>query len=561
MTQIVSHRNAGERGRLYARHQQPARDSAPAMAEDQALNDTQRLARAEAALLLDRLGPAYAADADHRLIYCNDAFRTFARDAWGADAEPLANGGSVAPEALRLVFNALAATGHFEPSRTEVTRSGVNRLYQGRHYCQAGRNGEQGGPLYFGWFEDITRESALEARLAAVEGKLNHVISATSDWFWETDAALNLSEISPRVAALTGEPPEALLGRPLLALGEVPPPPSGVPTIAQELSQRRPFRNRLLKMQDDAGQARRIHLSGSPYFDKETGRFLGYRGTGTDVTRTLEAERAITDARRDLERTLDALELRNEQLRETLAKAQAASDAKTDFLALTSHELRTPLNAIIGFAELCRRGIAGPVGEQMGDYLSNILSAANHLVQIIDNLLDTVRIENETLDIDLRELPIDTLVRDCMKMVEMRAQTANIVLVAPDPGIVVSALADETAVRQILINLLTNAIKFTPKGRTVGVEIGNAEGDRIAITVWDTGIGIPEDRRQAVFERFHRVRSSAIATTEGVGIGLHVSRGLAQLMGGDILLDSELEQGSRFTLLLRRWNPAQQDAD
>ncbi|MFT5180637.1 MAG: signal transduction histidine kinase, partial [Alphaproteobacteria bacterium] len=116
---------------------------------------------------------------------------------------------------------------------------------------------------------------------------------------------------------------------------------------------------------------------------------------------------------------------------------------------------------------------------------------------------------------------------------------------------------DVTGARQILINLLTNAVKFTPEGGTVGIDIARGQDDKVHMTVWDTGIGIPEDRIQAVFERFHRVRSDAFTNnTEGVGIGLHVARNLAQLMGGDISLESELGKGSRFTLTLPRWDAA-----
>ncbi|MEK9901750.1 MAG: HAMP domain-containing sensor histidine kinase [Rhodospirillaceae bacterium] len=235
-------------------------------------------------------------------------------------------------------------------------------------------------------------------------------------------------------------------------------------------------------------------------------------------------------------------------------RAQSASDAKTDFLALTSHELRTPLNAIIGFAELCRRQITDTAGERIPSYLDNILSASGHLVQIIDNLLDTVRIENETTDMDLVEVGVSELVRDTLSMVEVRAENSQIVLASAPVDDDLTVIADKTAARQILINMLTNAIKFTPEGGSVGVDVGRGKEDLLYITVWDTGIGIATDQQQAVFDRFHRVRSDAFTTTtEGVGIGLHVARNLAQLMGGDITLESEPGRGSRFTLALRLW--------
>jgi signal transduction histidine kinase len=212
------------------------------------------------------------------------------------------------------------------------------------------------------------------------------------------------------------------------------------------------------------------------------------------------------------------------------------------------------LNAIIRFAELSRRMIDDTVPERLPSYLDNILSASGHLVQIIDNLLDTVRIENETVDMALIETSVADLIRDTISMVEVRAEMCDIALSIPKIPEDLTILADRTSARQILINLLTNAIKFTSEGGNVGIDIVPGKADLLYITVWDTGLGIPIEQQQAVFDRFHRVRDDTLTTnTEGVGIGLHVARNLAQLMGGDITLESEIGNGSRFTLALRLW--------
>jgi len=557
MTQVFKHRSVGEQGRVYSRrplgesHDAPAESAGPAPDARASAKPTFRdLEVGE--LLLKQFGPVYVADANFDLLYVTDAFIELARDAWGFDVD-LADH-AAAPTPLRNVFEALTETGHFEPAHTEVRRSGMTRLYLGRHFV-AERNQHQ---LFYGYFEDVTRNTQLEKKLAETVEKLNDTIRASSDWVWETDAELRLTEVSPRIAAITGMPPHLHLGKHVLSLGELPKASPGTPDLESLFASHRSFRNRLFIMRDEAGQPRRIHLSGMPFFDKSNGRFLGFRGTGTDITRTLEAERAMMTARRDLEQALKTLELRNEQLSEALGKAQAASSAKSEFLALTSHELRTPLNAIIGFTELCRRQVAGPITERMADYLDNVLSASSHLVQIIDNLLDTVRIENASTDISLQRVGVAKLLRDTLAMVEVRAHASGLTLDIPDIGDDVEVLADVTAARQILINLLTNAVKFTPEGGTVGISVAPTEKGQVPITVWDTGIGIPADRLEAVFERFHRVRSDAFTTnTEGVGIGLHVARNLAQLMGGDITLESDLGRGSRFTLTLPSWHAAQ----
>ncbi|NKB50452.1 MAG: hypothetical protein GKS02_13930 [Alphaproteobacteria bacterium] len=559
MTQVFRQSTVGEQGRVYTRRggrsEQTAKQPAAALVDTGVLQPPAFRDLEVGELLLKQFGPVYVADANFNLIYATDGFIELSRDAWGFEVD-LSNS-AAAPTPLRNVLEGLAETGRFEPNHTEVRRSGMTRLYLGRHFINEGDNGR----LFYGYFEDVTRNTTLEKKLAETVEKLNDTIRASSDWVWETDADLLMTEVSPRIAAITGVPPHMHLGKHVLSLGELPEASSGTPDLESLFASHRSFRNRLFIMRDEAGQPRRIHLSGMPFFDKSNGRFLGFRGTGTDITRTMEAERAMMSARQDLEQALKTLEVRNDQLNDALTKAEGASTAKSEFLALTSHELRTPLNAIIGFTELCRRQVAGPITERMGDYLDNVLSASGHLVQIIDNLLDTVRIENDTTEINLQRLGVAELLRDTMTMVEVRAQTSGLTVQIPDVDDGVEIFGDVTAARQILINLLTNAVKFTPEGGTVGIEVKPGQDDRVLMTVWDTGIGIPEDRLHAVFERFHRVRSDAFTNnTEGVGIGLHVARNLALLMGGDISLESELGKGSRFTLSLPRWDDSSSPA-
>jgi len=447
MTQVFRQRTVGEQGRVYSRRPQteqadaaPESASTPQIVADSIEPQTFRdLDISE--LLLEQFGAVYVADANFDLIHATEGFVELSRDAWGFEVDLADN--AAAPIPLRNVLEGLAETGHFEPIHTEVRRSGMTRLYLGRHFIS-----ERGqGRLFYGYFEDVTRNTTLEKKLAETVEKLNDTIRASSDWVWETDADLRLTEVSPRIAAITGVPPHMHLGKHVLSLGELPEVSPDTPDLESLFAGHRSFRNRLFIMRDEDGQPRRIHLSGMPFFDKSSGKFLGFRGTGTDVTRTLEAERAMMTARRDLEQALKTLELRNDQLSGALTKAQGASSAKSEFLALTSHELRTPLNAIIGFTELCRRQVAGPITERMGDYLDNVLSASGHLVQIIDNLLDTVRIENETTEINLECVSVAALIRDTLTMVEVRAQTSGLTVEIPDIDEDIEVLADVTAAR------------------------------------------------------------------------------------------------------------------
>jgi len=456
------------------------------------------------------------------------------------------------PQALRDAFAQVAAT-DAPAERVLIVRVGDNeRHYLGRHFPRRAADGGLAG--FVGQFEDVTRSARLEERLSRTTEKLHDFIRSTSDWAWEPDAELCLSEVSPRIAAILAAPPQVLLGKPLLDLGELPEPHPGLVALPDLIARHRPFRNRLLIMRDDTGNPRRIHLSGTPVFGVD-GAFVGYRGTGTDVTRTMEAERSLMEARRDLEESLTALELRNKQLARVLAQAQAASRAKTDFLALTSHELRTPLNAIAGFAELCRMQRAGPLPDKYVEYLNNIQSAVQHLSQIIENMLDSVRAETAGFELDLQAVDVAEVVEQVVSMVRMQAADKRLAL---QVGLVpegLQLLADPVRVRQILINLLSNAVKFTGDGGSVGIDVIVGQDHTVDVAVWDTGIGISQPQQALVFDRFHRVSQDdpQRANAEGMGLGLYLARQLAQHMGGDIEIESEPDRGSRFTLCLPLW--------
>ena len=278
---IVRHKSAGEKGRIYSRRkaarrrekkpeETPARPSAAAAP-----------AGVPHPNLLEHLGPAYVATPDGTITWHNDAFVYFARATWNIDDD--LTHVTTAPPALSAVFDTLVSTGHFEPARTRVEIGGIARTFRGRHFLR----GDNDAVVIYGYFEDVTRWITSEQRLSALDDKLTDVIRSTSDWVWETDTDLRLTEISARIAAITGAPPEAHLGKNVLSLGSLPDPVPGVPDIILLMRDRRPFRNRLFIMRDETGQSRRIHLGGTPYFDTGNGRFLGYRGTGTDVTRAL----------------------------------------------------------------------------------------------------------------------------------------------------------------------------------------------------------------------------------------------------------------------------------
>ena len=267
------------------------------------------------------------------------------------------------------------------------------------------------------------------------------------------------------------------------------------------------------------------------------GTLLGFAKITRDLTeRRLAEERALDDARR-------------------VAKSEEANRTKSGFLAAMSHELRTPLNAIGGYAELLLVGVGGPISEQQRQYLARIRGSQQHLLAIINDLLNFSRVEAGQLVYDIGPAPMCEVIETVTPMIVPQANAKGLEVVHPT-GVEIVARADTAKVEQILINLLSNAVKFTPRGGRIEVSCQRV-GDRVAIQVLDTGIGIPPGELESIFEPFVQVGRSLTSHHEGTGLGLAISRDLAKAMHGELLVESTLGKGSTFTL----WLPAYEAAD
>ena len=263
----------------------------------------------------------------------------------------------------------------------------------------------------------------------------------------------------------------------------------------------------------------------------------------------------LEDQAVELERQVEEAQLLNEELISTnqeleaaRQEAERASSAKSQFLTVMSHELRTPMNAIVGYTDLLDQEIAGPVNEKQKMHLSRIRASTSHLLGLINQVLSLARIEAGREEIAIEETDIADAVGQVASMMEPLVQRKSLSLkIEIDPD-VPTIDTDAGKLRQILMNLVSNAVKFTREG-TIRIT-ASKEGEDLLISVSDTGVGIRPEHLDRIFGAFEQLERELSSEAEGTGLGLAVSRELATLMGGELRAESEFGKGSRFTLRL-----------
>ncbi len=419
-----------------------------------------------------------------------------------------------------------------------------------------------GKKMFTGFVEDISERKKAQDALLESESRFRDLAETASDWFWEMDRDLRFTYVSERYYEVTGRTPSEIIDKTRSETADKTALEASCEDWdqhRQDLEARRAFSSFVMSNPGARGgqyEGRRyyIRLSGRPRFNGD-GEFLGYRGTATDITAQVEAETALRQARdelevRVLERTRELSEEVEERkrveadLRQAKEEAEYSNRAKGEFLANMSHELRTPLNSIIGFSDMLKSEIFGAIGNQRYlEYLSDINASGRHLLDLIKDILDVSKIEAGAMDLSDEGVEIAAVAGSCLSMVRERASNAGVRLESDFPADLPEVRGDTLRIKQVLLNLIGNAVKFTPRDGSVSI---SAEyNDRcVSVIVSDTGVGIAAEDLEHITEPFAQAAHSQTRSHEGTGLGLSLVKTLMELHEGSLEIESELGQGT-----------------
>lgn len=294
---------------------------------------------------------------------------------------------------------------------------------------------------------------------------------------------------------------------------------------------------------------RAAELSGGPVIDAASLQ-AEYLALAERHLELLDEFRKIAQASDRLQRDIKQL---TEAEREAKEDANAANRAKSDFLANMSHELRTPLNAIIGFAEVIEGQLLGPLGVgRYREYAKDILESGRHLLDVINDVLDLAKVEAGTLELHEGLVDIADVIMVCERTVRQKAMDGKLRLSAEIDPAISGMVADELKLRQIIINLMSNAVKFTPPGGSVTVSATLLADGEIGLAVADTGVGIAPADIPTALEPFRQIDNSMARSHQGTGLGLPLTRKLVELHGGRLTIESALGVGTTVTAVFPR---------
>jgi two-component system cell cycle sensor histidine kinase PleC len=403
---------------------------------------------------------------------------------------------------------------------------------------------------------DVSDERMAQDRAQRAEGRLRDAIDSASEAFvlWDRKGRLlmwnsayrDLFDLDPKLL-VSGASHESINRIAALAIKSRRPDPSGRPGVVEA------------ELED----GRWVQIS-----ERRTAE-RGLVATAADITAIKLQEEARRLNEEKLQTLVGQLEESGKRFADLASKyeaekirAEGANRSKSEFLANMSHELRTPLNAINGFSEMMTTEMFGPLGDRRyKEYAKDILSSGQHLLALINDILDMSKIEAGKMSLRHEPLDLQDVVDDTLRLIRGRAEEAGLVLAVDVPGSLPTVEADYRALKQVLLNLMSNAVKFTPRGGQVSISAEAVDGGRkIMISVADTGIGIEKDDLARLARPFEQVESQHAKTTQGTGLGLALTKSLVEMHGGAFVMESQPGVGTTVRVLLPLTRTATEDS-
>lgn len=377
-------------------------------------------------------------------------------------------------------------------------------------------------------YVNVRRKEAEQA-LADSEKRFRTFAESSSDWMWEMDREFRLVYLSDRFEEITGIPVDSVLGLTRWEITNADTSSTLWQQHTHDLKMHRPFRDFVHEVKAVGGDYIWIRTNGTPIFGPG-GTFQGYRGTATNITAQRMAEMLRDQA---------------------LVDAERASQAKTEFLATMSHEFRTPLNAILGFSEVLREQMFGPLGStSYQGYANDIHQSGQHMLALINEILDFSAVEAGKRELSIESIVLEDLFNDCRRNIGAMAEENGVTLsIEPPPRSAPPLVADRRAIFQILLNLLSNAVKFTDEGGAVTL-YAHREEEGWRIGVQDTGVGISEEQLPMITEPFQQAQNNAHVATTGHGLGLAIVNALVRAHNGNLSIDSIQDKGTLVSFII-----------
>jgi len=411
----------------------------------------------------------------------------------------------------------------------------------------------EGKPRYLaGYTIDITERKQAEEALRESEARFRQMTEDISDVIWKLDRDHRIVYISPADERLRGYKAEEMIGKDVAEVMTE----TGIKTHQEIVRERQnaepdqlPPDIRSYEVEQRCKDGRRIWMEVRATTDRdEQGKVIGFHGVSRDITERKLIEQELEKHREHLAELVISRTIELEKAKEA---AESANVAKSAFLANMSHEIRTPMNAIVGLTHLLRHSHATP---EQAERLDKIDAAASHLLAIINNILDLSKIEAGKAELEVTNFPLAAILDQTRSLVISQAEAKGLAIEVVSKDVPLWLRGDPTRLRQALLNYLGNAIKFTEQGTiTLRALLQERQGDALLVRfeVQDTGIGIAPKKKAALFQAFEQGDASTTRKYGGTGLGLVITRRLAEMMGGEVGVDSTLGQGSTFWFTAR----------